>query len=110
MSSINKKDLRLLRPGELVMAKKAIAMFYPNGADEQSLNDWLSVIVGQGDIMLVIEDYRKINLAPKAFPVEGKILKVLYGDKILWLNKANHEMLSTWIMPVDAGSYVAKIK
>lgn len=110
MGSINKKDLRLLRPGELVMAKKDIILFHPNGADEQLVEDWIPVTVSEGDIMLIVEDYRKINLVPQAFSVNGKILKVLFGDKILWLNKANHEILSKWIIPVDPSSYVAKGK
>lgn len=111
MSSINKKDLRLLRPGELIMAKKDIVLFYPNGSeDEQTANNWVPVTVGQGDIMLVIEDCRKINLVPQTFPINGKILKVLFGDKILWLNKANHEILSKWVMPVDPSTYVVKEK
>lgn len=99
MASINKKDLRLLKPGELVMARREI-LLEQVPAHEDHEGEMPLFEIERGDLFLVIEDFRKTNLAYGPHPMsQNKAIKVLFGDKLLWLRIPNHEQVQSYVLP-----------
>lgn len=103
MASINKKDLRLLKPGELVLTKDNL------GLTKEDPEEFLSeegdrpepdkVITDIGDILLVLEDRRTTNIVPSVPGQKAKSIKVLYGKEPRWLYVMNYDRISRCIEP-----------
>ena len=105
MASINKKDLRLLNPGELVMARQELALVYGRNPyvdsdgiirEEDEMDKFAIVNAEMGEVLLVLKDYRKTanTMGPR------RVLQFLYGEKIVWLQCNVNQLVSKYIKVV----------